>query len=239
MSDSKQKVAESYTTKAGDYDQIRLSEPRGLLLSRHDIRLVNQILRPRKEMHLLELGAGTGRFTMPILERGYHVTATDINNSLLDGLREKVEKAGFSDRCTCQYESIFELSYEDNTQDFIYSFHVLPRFLSLEDQAQAIAEVGRVLKPGGQFLFNYRNSKSFYNLRYQGHAASPSEIDGLLSDAGMRIVHSRGKHFSNRTLYNKLPMMANHVLSTMDRMLHNVYTSRAWDVFALAEKTKD
>lgn len=236
MTDTKQRIADGYAIQASDYDQLRLVEPRGLLLSQHDIRLVNEMLHPPMNTQLLEVGAGTGRFTLPILERGYSVIATDINASLLDGLQIKASEIGLADRCVIKCESVFDLSFEDASHDFVYSFHILPRFLSVDDQAEAIKEIGRVIKPNGYFLFNYRNSKSPYKLLYRGHAVSASQIKRMLQDAGMQIIETRGKHLSSRKLYDILPMFANHVISGIDRRLQNTLTSWAWDVFVLAQK---
>lgn len=236
MENSKETVAEIYTTKGSDYDHIRLTEPRGVLLSEHDVRLFLEMFHPPKSAQVLEIGAGTGRFTMPVLEKGYSVTATDINSRMLDSLKEKIEQQDLSDLCKCQHESVFELSFADESWDYVFSLHVLPRFLNLEDQTQAISEVGRVLKPGGQFLFNFRNSKSPYRWLHKGHTASTSEIERALQNSGLRVVKVMGKHFSSRTLYNKLPMLANHLISKIDRALRRAWANRAWDVFVLAEK---
>jgi ubiquinone/menaquinone biosynthesis C-methylase UbiE len=234
--DTREKIAQGYSMKASEYDEIRLKDAHGALLSQHDIALVNNMLNPPRDVRLLELGAGTGRFTLPILERGYSILATDVNESLLEGLREKVARCAAAQRCEVRNESIFSLSFSDNSIDYAYSLHVIPRFLTLDEQAAAIKEVGRVLKPGGRFLFNFRNSKSPYNLIHRGHAASLAEIEQVLADSEMHIVDIRGKHFSNRRLYNVLPMFVNRLVSKIDNGLERVLPRYAWDVFILAEK---
>ncbi|MGI9457147.1 MAG: methyltransferase domain-containing protein [Aeoliella sp.] len=239
MSDAntKESIASAYAVEAPMYDEKRSGSPAGALLSQHDVDLVNFMMKAPADATLLEIGAGTGRFTMPILDRGYTVIATDINGSLLNGLRAKVEQTGVAARCTIQEESVFELSFADESIDYVYSFHVLPRFLSLEDQVSAIQEIGRVLRPGGHFLFNFRNGKSPYNLLYRGHTASPTQINQALADAGMRVVDMRGKHLSSRRLYNAMPMFVNRTVSFVDRGLQKVLPGCAWDVFVLAQKT--
>jgi ubiquinone/menaquinone biosynthesis C-methylase UbiE len=233
---TREKVAQGYSIKASEYDDIRLKDPHGALLSQHDVILVNKMLNPPKDVRLLELGAGTGRFTLPVLERGYSVLATDVNESLLEGLREKVASSGVADRCEVRHESIFALSFSDNSIDYAYSFHVIPRFVALDDQIAAIKEVGRVLKPGGRFLFNFRNKKSLYGLIHRGHTASFAEIEKALTASNMRIIDMRGKHLSNRRLFTVLPIFAGRVVSKIDRGLERALTRNAWDVFILAEK---
>jgi len=233
---TRERVAQGYSMKASEYDEVRLQDPRGALLSQHDIDLVNEMLNPPKDVRLLEIGAGTGRFTLPILQRGYSILATDVNESLMAGLREKLTHSGVAERCEVRPESIFDLSFDDASVDYVYSFHVIPRFLTLEDQTAAIKEVARVLKPGGYFCFNFRNSRSPHNLLHRGHTTSPVEIDHALEDAGMHIRDIRGKHFSNRRLYNVMPMFMNRIFSTFDRGLQRVLPRFAWDVFVLAQK---
>ena len=45
------------------------------------------------EGRLLELGCGTGLFTLPVAARGYEITAVDISSKMLDELRRKLEAA--------------------------------------------------------------------------------------------------------------------------------------------------
>ena len=46
------------------------------------------------EGRLLELGCGTGIFTLPVAGRGYDLTALDISQKMLDESRRKLEAAG-------------------------------------------------------------------------------------------------------------------------------------------------
>ncbi|MCC6680125.1 MAG: methyltransferase domain-containing protein [Phycisphaeraceae bacterium] len=235
--ESRDAVRDTYSRKGDEYDAYRQQDPRGALLSNHDLALFGRLLPPcRAGMQALEAGAGTGRFTLAVLDRGYTLIATDINEAMLNELRKKIEQRNQSDRCQMQIEDIFKLSFADNTFDLVFSLHVIPRFLNLEDQRAALTELCRTIKPGGQLLFNYRNAKSVYHWIHKGHTASPDQIEKILRDAGMTVTHKRGKWFLNRSLINRVPMFISRCVSLVDRALETFWPNRAWDVFVLARK---
>ena len=114
-----------------DYDEWRLADARGALLSDHDIRFFRDMLpEVQPGERVLEIGAGTGRFTVPALEQGISLIATDINESLLSSLKRKIAELGFADRCEIQEDNIFGLSFPDAEFDLVFSLHVIPRFLN-------------------------------------------------------------------------------------------------------------
>ena len=136
--ESREKIRRTYGLSGEDYDRWRLVDPRGVLLSEHDVALFRDILPiPPPGAKVLEIGAGTGRFTLPALEEGLDLVAADINESLLSALRQKIQDLGLESRCEVRNENIFDLSYPDEAFDLVYSLHVSPRFLELADQRSA------------------------------------------------------------------------------------------------------
>jgi ubiquinone/menaquinone biosynthesis C-methylase UbiE len=230
-------VQERYSETADSYDRWREENPRGRLVSDHDIHMFNSIFPTEQgDMEVLEVGAGTGRFTLPALERGFQFTSTDINESMLEALRKKVEECGWADKCTIQTADIFNLEFEDASFDLIFTFHVIPRFESLADQIAAIKELARVLKPGGRLLFNYSNKTSLYGAFRKKHTAKHSEIVKALSAVDLHIVKMRGKWVMNRLLINKLPLFLGKFVAWKDRVLFRFFPRFAWDVYVIAEK---
>jgi len=235
--ESRERVREGYSKDGEQYDSTRLEGPRGTLISAHDVALFERLLPAEPGgMRLREVGAGTGRFTLPALARGFTVVATDVNEAMLARLRPKVELRADPDRCQVRREDIFNLSFPDDSFDFVFCFHVIPRFLNLDDQRAALIELARVVRPGGRLLFNYRNSWSPYNLVYKRHAASPRKIESILGESGIQVVKKRGKLLLNRTLLNALPVSIGRVLSGIDRITESWLPDLAWDVFVLGSK---
>lgn len=236
-STTQQAVQEKYAVSSKTYDAVRLEDPRGALLSNFDIELVRKMVRdiPRSAA-TLEAGAGTGRFTLPMIAEGFRPIATDINDSLLEGLRERLNAEGLAGSCTVQNESIFQLSFPDAQFDFIYSFHVIPRFLSFEDQQQALTELARVLKPGGKLFFNFWNQSSLLGGITKAYVTPAAKIDELLASLGLRVVKRRGKRLLSKSVLQRLPLLGGRLLTALERPFSGFMPHRAWDVFVLAEK---
>jgi ubiquinone/menaquinone biosynthesis C-methylase UbiE len=234
---TREQIKEAYAHDPQGYDRVRLEDPRGRLLSEHDRRIFEQLF-PNAEpsWEILEIGAGTGRFTVLVLEKGLSLTATDINEPMLQRLRDRAAEMGRADRCRTEVQDVFNLTLTPDHYDLVYSLHVIPRFLTVQDQVAALESIARVVKPGGVFLFNYRNVRSPYNLMYKGPAISPETIRETLARAGMRITQTRGKWIVNKSLLKRLPLPLGRALVALDRALLRFWPARAWDVFAVAVK---
>jgi ubiquinone/menaquinone biosynthesis C-methylase UbiE len=96
---------------------------------------------------VLDLGAGTGRFTLAVAAHAGRVIAADVSHPMLEQLRSKVAAAGLTNVETV--EAGF-LSYEHRGApvDVAYSryaLHHLPDFW----KAHALVRLARCLRPGG------------------------------------------------------------------------------------------
>ncbi len=237
MSQSRKIVQEMYSESGEKYDLIRQGSTRGELLSNHDISLFSRILPEGLEnKKILEVGSGTGRFTLPLLEAGQSILATDFNQSMLDTLRQKIEARGLSDDCDVRQEDIFHLSFEDNSFDFVFCMHVIPRFSEVDDQVQAIKELMRVVKPTGQLLFNFRNRESLYSFMNPSCVISYRQVKSILTAGGFEVDDVRGKHFLNGKLVDKLPSLFGQTISLVDRWCESLFVEKLWDVFLLSTK---
>jgi ubiquinone/menaquinone biosynthesis C-methylase UbiE len=97
---------------------------------------------------VLELGAGTGLNLELYPESVTDLTLTEPDPHMVRQLRKKVED---SPRAVEVVEAPAEkLPFEDNSFDTVAETLV---FCTVPDQAAALREVQRVLKPDGQFLF--------------------------------------------------------------------------------------
>jgi ubiquinone/menaquinone biosynthesis C-methylase UbiE len=144
-------AAEHYDTKWGvDYGDIGRNQVRGKL---H--KLLGKPL-PTFERSL-EIGAGTGYFTLNMLQDGTvrEATATDISPGMLDALQANAARIGVRVRTVaCDAE---RLPFPDASFDLVLGHAVLHHLPHLD---RAFAEFKRVLKPGGRFLFAGEPSRS-------------------------------------------------------------------------------
>jgi ubiquinone/menaquinone biosynthesis C-methylase UbiE len=98
----------------------------------------------------LEIGAGTGYFTLNLLQAGVvrEAVATDISPGMLATLEANAARLGLGVRTrACDAES---LPFEDETFDLVFGHAVLHH---LPDLGQAFREFHRVLRPGGTLVF--------------------------------------------------------------------------------------
>lgn len=98
---------------------------------------------PPPGAHILDLGVGTGRFAVPLLERGLRVTGVDIAESMMARLRARV---GETDRLELVQADITHLPFPSASFDVVLTVHV---FHLIDDWECALDEARRVLKPGG------------------------------------------------------------------------------------------
>ncbi len=103
-----------------------------------------------RECCLLELGCGTGGIWLENLERipaGWDITLSDFSPGMLEQARENLKKR----RGGLHFEVIDAQSipYADARFDAVIANHML---YHVPDQPRALAEIRRVLRPGGRFF---------------------------------------------------------------------------------------
>ena len=128
----------SFDRAAGYYDQTRsLPEP----VASQGIQAILDITGPRT--HVLDVGTGTGRISIPLLERGLDVIGCDLSSKMLMRLREKYPAARIAQADATQ------LPFPTAHFEFVLTVHILHLIPSWRD---VLREIWRVLVPGGAYL---------------------------------------------------------------------------------------
>lgn len=86
---------------------------------------------------VIDVGAGTGRFSIPLLNRGAEVTACDASHHMLDVLREKTDHPNLQ----IVVVDAHRLEFPDQSFDCAFSFRML---LHVIDWKKALDELCRV-----------------------------------------------------------------------------------------------
>ena len=99
-------------------------------------------LLPSAPAAVLEAGCGEGRVTRDLRARGYEVTGLDVAPTLVGAARD-ADPSG-----TYVVGDAAALPFGDASFDLVVSYNSL---IDVDDMPAAVAEAGRVLRPGGCF----------------------------------------------------------------------------------------
>jgi ubiquinone/menaquinone biosynthesis C-methylase UbiE len=121
----------------------------------HDYDLWLGELMPKLEEHgipghrLLDVGCGTGKSFLPLLEKGWEVTACDVSPSMVEIAREKV-----GDRATLAVADMRELPVFGEFDVVFCIDDAVNYLLSVEELEQALTGMRRNLGPDGLLMFD-------------------------------------------------------------------------------------
>ena len=100
------------------------------------------------ETQVMEFGCGTGSTAIAHAPHVKHVLATDISQNMIDIGRRKAAAANV-ENISFERATLDELDLPDESLDVVLGMSILHL---LEDKEAAIADVQRMLKPGGLFV---------------------------------------------------------------------------------------
>lgn len=112
------------------------------------VRALLPELRTRGVRRVLDLGCGVGRHALLFAEAGFVVEAFDGSETGLDELRRSAAARGLT--LGLKHGNADALPYDDRAFDFVLSWNVIYHG-TLGDAGARIAEIWRVLKPGGLY----------------------------------------------------------------------------------------
>lgn len=108
---------------------------------------------------LLEVGSGIGVDSIQLARCGFDVTAVDLTQNAIDIARQFAERRGVS--IDFRLGNAEGLDFPDESFDAVYSFGVLHHTPDIE---RAVAEVRRVVRPGGTAYVMLYHRDSLVNL---------------------------------------------------------------------------
>ena len=132
----------------------------GRLLSRHGqveylttMRYIEECLEGISDPSILEVGAGTGRYSVALAKKGVQVTAVELVEHNLQMLRSKLDG---TEPINAMQGNALELSmFPDNTFDLTMLLGPMYHLYKKEEKLRALSEAVRVTKPGGHILVAY------------------------------------------------------------------------------------
>lgn len=132
----------------------------GRLLSRHGqveylttMKYIHEYLDNDKTKKILEVGAGTGRYSVTLATEGYQVDAVELTDHNLSILHSKL--TGKENLTAIQGNALDLSCYNDNLFDLTLVLGPMYHLYTKADQKKALAEAVRVTKPGGHIMVAY------------------------------------------------------------------------------------
>lgn len=108
------------------------------------------------DAQILDAGGGTGKWTIPICKLGYHVTLTDISESMLKVAKQKLSKENLLERVRIVVADIVRMNmFEDETFDLVLCEGDPLSYCT--DPLQGIEEIIRVAKKGSFIVASVDN----------------------------------------------------------------------------------
>ena len=183
-------------------------------------------------LDILDVGGGSGRFAIPLADRGHRVTVVDISRDalrLVQARRPQGISTRLGDFLTERFDSAF---------DAVIGVESVQLFTSVTLE-QLFARVHSLLRPGGRFVFTQLNTQSWryavHRLRERSeiyNASTPRGYRTALQSAGFQVLAVEG------FVWMPFPACSNSRLipafESMERALHlNRWTTQSpWLLYA-------
>ena len=141
---------------------------------------------------ILEVGAGTGRYSVALARNGHALTAVELVQSNLEQLRRNA--AGLDNLHACQGDALDLSRFADSTFDVTLLLGPMYHLYTQEDVHRALDEAIRVTRPGGVILTAFLSVHAIlYNNYLNSHL-----LDGLAEnfDGEGRVRHFEEQLFT-------------------------------------------
>lgn len=126
------------------------------LISRHGqveffvtTKYILDFLENKKNLNIIDICAGTGRYSALLSSMGHNVTAVDLVQKNVSQIKQK------DDKIKAFKGNALKLKFEDNAFDVALLFGATYHLFSQEERLKAINEAKRVVKEGGLIFVMY------------------------------------------------------------------------------------
>lgn len=227
----------------------RLRSKHGMVEFLTTMRYIEKYLKPG--MRILEIGAGTGRYSHEFARKGYRVDAVELVEYNIEIFQKNTQPGEQVSICQGDARDLHMLG--SNVYDITLLLGPLYHLFTTEDQKKALSEAIRVTKPGGVIFAAYCGNDAtmvqycfgrgmLREKRYQDlvdpvtfkAAADPAElfmlyrkeeIDDLMADFDAERLH-----------YIGTDMATNYMRTTIDEMEDELYEMYLRYHFSICER---
>ena len=131
-------------------EDIRLQRRHGQVEFQTNLKYIHDVLNNDKSKRVLDIGAGTGAYSVYLDKEGYKVDAVELVKHNIDVFKKKGSSVNI-----IQGNALDLNMFEDNTFDVTLLFGPMYHLLKEEEKLKALSEAKRVTKKGGTILVSY------------------------------------------------------------------------------------
>ncbi|MDO5155777.1 MAG: class I SAM-dependent methyltransferase [Eubacteriales bacterium] len=141
-------------------------------------RYLEQFEKCKEEIQILDVGAGTGRYSVALSEEGYDVTAVELVKYNLGILKKKGSNVK-----AYQGNAMNLKRFADESFDVTLVFGPMYHLYTFEDKCKALSEAKRVTRTGGIILVAYcMNEYGVLTYGFKENNVKACLEDGRLND---------------------------------------------------------
>jgi Methylase involved in ubiquinone/menaquinone biosynthesis len=201
-------TSQSFDQAAESYDQTR---PMLDIFATHGIPALLETMGP--QARILDVGTGTGRISVPLLERGVDLVGCDLSTRMMARLLEKFPSAR-----VVQSDAVC-LPFPEAYFDVVLTVHVMHLVGAWRE---ALREFKRLLKPGGIYLY------------VRTHESVGDSIRGEMRNFWHRWLAEQGIDYRPLGVQNREELLKE--LQLMKAQLSEVEAARFKQTYTLREE---
>ncbi|ALR13635.1 6-O-methylguanine DNA methyltransferase [Mycobacteroides saopaulense] len=152
-----------------------------------------QVFKDAGVESVLELAAGHGRDALYFAREGFSVVATDFSEVAVEQIRHTAQVQGVAANLVATVHDLRQpLPVDDGAFDAVFAHMALCMAFSTAEIQRAMAEIRRVLRPGGTLIYTVRHTGDAH------YCAGESRGDDIFEHGGFAV------HFFPRELVEDL-----------------------------------
>ena len=128
----------------------RLDRRHGIVEYTTAMKYIKRYLKKFNNPQIIDIGAGTGKYSIELANMGYNVTAVELVKHNLMTIKKNSTKVN-----TILGNAINLKKIKDNSYDIVILFGPMYHLISDEDKIKALNEAKRIAKPNGYIFISY------------------------------------------------------------------------------------
>ena len=220
-----QSVKDFYSQKshARNYEKIRFGNAGGRLIDDWEKAILLDMIDGHPKDHpIVEVAAGTGRFSLMLARLGYRVIAFDHSMEMLLQIQAQAEEEGLD--ITCIRGDAFQMPFADDAFPTVFSMRFVWHYKAMHD---AISELARVARDHVVIDLINRFSLASLTMSVANHLVcrelyteltTRGKIEKFFHRAALVPVLSRSAFFFPYIFYRKLSALS-PLMGPIDRLL--------------------